>query len=161
MAWVTVPDSDVDPESPITTGLMIALRDNPVAIAGRLSGAPLVVNANSVFDQGANNEEVKLRILEIGDWDMVATLNVQIAHGLTADNIRLVSAVIRGDSGVNNFYPIGTQGSNALPVGDAFILAWDVNNVGMQRVVGGLFDSVSFNQTSYNRGWITIWYAEP
>lgn len=27
-SWTNVPDGDIDPESPITTGLMTALRDN-------------------------------------------------------------------------------------------------------------------------------------
>ena len=43
-AWTTIPDSDVDPESPITTSLMQALRDNPVAIAEGATGAPLPVS---------------------------------------------------------------------------------------------------------------------
>lgn len=40
--WTTIPDSDVDPESPITTALMQALRDNPEGIAGAATGAPKV-----------------------------------------------------------------------------------------------------------------------
>ena len=44
-AWTTIPDSDLDPESPITTSLMQALRDNPVAIAEGASGAPLITGA--------------------------------------------------------------------------------------------------------------------
>lgn len=27
-SWTSIPDSDIDPESPITTGLMTAIRDN-------------------------------------------------------------------------------------------------------------------------------------
>ena len=27
-SWTNIPDSDIDPESPITTGLMTAIRDN-------------------------------------------------------------------------------------------------------------------------------------
>ena len=46
-AWTTIPDSDLDPESPITTSLMQALRDNPVAITEGASGAPKVVPAGT------------------------------------------------------------------------------------------------------------------
>lgn len=45
MVWTTIPDGDIDPESPIDAPLMAALRDNPVAIAGGLAGAPKVQNA--------------------------------------------------------------------------------------------------------------------
>lgn len=44
MAWVTIPDGDIDPESPIDAPLMAALRDNPIAIAQGLTGAPKVQN---------------------------------------------------------------------------------------------------------------------
>jgi len=54
-AWTTIPDSDVDPESPITTSLMQALRDNPVAIAEGASGAPTIMrNLHSDFTEVAN-----------------------------------------------------------------------------------------------------------
>lgn len=45
MVWTTIPDGDIDPESAIDTPLMTSLRDNPIAIAGGLTGAPKVVNA--------------------------------------------------------------------------------------------------------------------
>ena len=45
MVWTTIPDGDIDPESPIDAPLMAALRDNPIAIAGGLAGAPKVQNA--------------------------------------------------------------------------------------------------------------------
>lgn len=41
-AWVTIPDGDIDPDSPITTPLMTALRDNVAATAEGSSGAPAV-----------------------------------------------------------------------------------------------------------------------
>ncbi len=44
-AWTTIPDSDVDPESPITTSLMQALRDNPTALAEGAAGHPEIVQA--------------------------------------------------------------------------------------------------------------------
>ncbi len=35
-----IPNGDIDPESPITTGLMTSLRDNPIAMFEGTSGAP-------------------------------------------------------------------------------------------------------------------------
>ena len=43
VAWTNIPDGDVDPESPITTSLMVALRDNPEGIAGGAGGAPKII----------------------------------------------------------------------------------------------------------------------
>lgn len=40
MVWTTIPDSDIDPDSPITTGLMTAYRDNFAAMAAGDTGAP-------------------------------------------------------------------------------------------------------------------------
>ncbi len=42
MAWTNIPNSDLDPESPITTSLVTALRDNPPAIAAGDAGAPKI-----------------------------------------------------------------------------------------------------------------------
>lgn len=39
--WRTVTDSEVDPDAPVTSNLMYALRDNPIAIAEGASGAPV------------------------------------------------------------------------------------------------------------------------
>ncbi len=38
--YTAIPDTDIDPESPITTGLMTKLRNNPIAITEGASGAP-------------------------------------------------------------------------------------------------------------------------
>lgn len=45
VAWTTIPNTDVDPDSPVTTSLMTALRDNPQAIAEGAASAPRVVEA--------------------------------------------------------------------------------------------------------------------
>lgn len=41
-SFTTIPDGDVDVDSPITTALMTALRDNPEGIAQRVAGAPKI-----------------------------------------------------------------------------------------------------------------------
>lgn len=42
--YTSIPNSDVDVDSPITTELMTALRDNPIAITEGASGAPRVLS---------------------------------------------------------------------------------------------------------------------
>ena len=41
-AYVTIADSEIDPDSPITTGLKTKERDNPIAITEGSSGAPKI-----------------------------------------------------------------------------------------------------------------------
>ena len=45
MTYTAIPNGDVDPDSPLTTGLVTLLRDNPIAIAAGDSGAPEIVGA--------------------------------------------------------------------------------------------------------------------
>ena len=91
--------------------------------------------------------------LELGDWDMDANSNLNLAHGLSATEwktIRNLSVTIRDDvdSAVFDFssYPSNT------------ILA-NVTNLIMARLGGGVFDNTGFDSTSYNRGWITFNYT--
>lgn len=46
--WKTIPDTDVDPDAPVTSELMYALRDNPVAIAEGATGAPRITQSSFV-----------------------------------------------------------------------------------------------------------------
>lgn len=40
--WRTISDSEVDPDAPVTSDLMYALRDNAIAIAEGAPGAPVI-----------------------------------------------------------------------------------------------------------------------
>lgn len=43
--YIAQPDSSVDPDAPVTSDLMYALRDNPIAIAEGSAGAPRIADA--------------------------------------------------------------------------------------------------------------------
>ena len=43
--WTTISDTQVDPNAPLTSELMTALRDNPIAIAQGASGATRITDA--------------------------------------------------------------------------------------------------------------------
>lgn len=43
--YTTIPDADIDQDSPVTQPLMTALRDNPIAIAEGAAGAPRIATA--------------------------------------------------------------------------------------------------------------------
>ncbi|MCK4500826.1 hypothetical protein KAU11_10025, partial [Candidatus Babeliales bacterium] len=89
--------------------------------------------------------------LDIGDWDMDATLGINVAHGLSATEwktVRQLDAIIRNDAD-GQYFPLLVPNSGAIDGGIASINA---TNIAMERTTGGFFDSTSFNSTSYNRG---------
>lgn len=80
MVWTTIPDSDIDPDSPITTGLMTAYRDNFPALAAGLSGAPLIQTA--ALEQTASSEAVTqacIRAAAVGQAELKSTTASQSA----------------------------------------------------------------------------------
>lgn len=100
-------------------------------------------------------EIIRTKILEIGDWDMVATTQVIIAHGLTKSKIRALSALIRDDADGATYNltgsPLSDNGMGQLLVNST--------NVQLIRTTSGFFDGVSFDLTPFNRGWIMITFA--
>lgn len=52
--WTTITDSQVDPKAPVTSELMTALRDNPIAIAQGATNAPRI--AEKIQSASGQNE---------------------------------------------------------------------------------------------------------
>jgi hypothetical protein len=96
------------------------------------------------------------KILTIGDWDMDATLSVNVAHGLTFTKIREVTVLIIDDAS-SKISPLNTSQPAGEVAGFWFL---DSTNVSIYRFAGGSFDSTLYNATSFNRGWVTIWYVD-
>lgn len=48
--WTTIADAQVDPKAPVTSELMTALRDNPLAIAAGATGAPPIFSGWYPYD---------------------------------------------------------------------------------------------------------------
>jgi hypothetical protein len=111
-----------------------------------------------------NNNYLKCEIIEIGDWDMDATAFLDIAHGLSNfKNIRGIHLIIRDDfdtrymcspfcssGGTSDVGIDVSQGSGGITT----------TNIRLRRSNGGQFDNLSYDSTSYNRGWVFIWYEE-
>ena len=114
------------------------------------------------LENRVNNLSVK--VVEIGDWNMDFNPNVSVRHGLPDyEKIRHVSAVIRSDSDVGganpSIFPLTGYTSNGQEISGA-VRAWNATFISLSRLVLGEFDSPDFNATSYNRGWVFITYEE-
>lgn len=104
----------------------------------------------------AGGVALKQKTFNINDWDMNSEGVKIVAHGLTLANIRGIRVVIRNDSG-SNFFDLTSPLSGGFEGG--YISNIDSTDVYLARYNGGYFDSVLFDSTSYNRGWITIDYV--
>jgi len=99
----------------------------------------------------------KIEIFDIGDWNMDETESAQIDFsGLTYSKIRSVSVLIRDDNDDNKWSfeteaNTGVTGSVQIDESTSLII--------LRRTLNGIFDSASFNSTSYNRGWVTVTYT--
>jgi hypothetical protein len=111
---------------------------------------------NSILpDTGTNN--LKISVLEIGDWNMDSTSSVNVAHGIAdITTIRDVSVMILND-GETAVWPLikAVSSSDGNCIGEYQI---GVTNISLSRVTSGPFDSVNYNATSFNRGFVTITY---
>lgn len=109
----------------------------------------------------------KYKTVEIGDWNMDTTTSLSIpitSFGLEDSDtglgrIRGVQCRIRDDAAQSNRDICYINGSFTL---DGSVSAEDEGiggiNILLSRRTGGVFDSASFDATSYNRGWVTVWY---
>ena len=99
---------------------------------------------------------LKRKVVEIGSWDMNSVQTKVVAHGLTLANVRTVTAMVSNDAGTV-FYPFMTATGTIV---EGVITSIDATNVNLAvRPAPGPFDSSTFDDTTINRGWITIEYV--
>lgn len=111
-------------------------------------------NATGGATLGASS--LRFKEVDIGDWNMSVTTNVNVAHGLTHANIRGVQVLIREDAGTL-IYPIDYSTDGLVVAGSVSFP--DTTNVNVRRITGGFFDNASYDATSFNRGYIILWYT--
>lgn len=105
-------------------------------------------------DAGTN---LNLKILNIGDWNMDSTIDVNVAHGLTTSKIIGFQVCIRDDGDTYRQLLAGPDAAAFLPQAYSYISS---GNVYIRRLPAGAFDNTNYDSTSYNRGWILIWYTD-
>jgi hypothetical protein len=127
-----------------TTGNIVATAGNINIVAGELQH-----NGNPVAGYLDDGTPYYKKIIDIGDWDMVTTPNVSIAHGLTYTNIISIYVNIIRDDSVRIYDFTSNNGGTVYSTS---------TNIELYRTTGGLFDTTNYNSTSFNRGSIEIEY---
>lgn len=105
---------------------------------------------------------LRTKVIEVGDWDMTADVNKQVAHGISDyKKIRSVSGIIRDDID-STYHLIGAiYTPTSLP--EVWFVASGGNemaNINMRITGIGIFQNTSYNSTGFNRGWLTITYED-
>ena len=132
-------------------------------LAGKVAKTGDVVTGTIEVQGGVRTGNVgpflKIKVIDIGDWNMDITPNKLVPHGLADQKkIRMIDVIIRNDADTNIFGffhgnqsgAAGRDGGLEFPIG--------ATNVELNRETSGYFDSASFVATGYNRGWVTILY---
>ena len=106
---------------------------------------------NSIQDHN-DGPNIFPEVYEIGPWDMNADSGATIVHGFDETRIREISANIRRDNAPPRPRPLNTGlGSNP---GDNIQQGFVTNVTGgiitLQRVTGGVFDAVDYDQISFD-----------
>lgn len=123
------------------------------------------VDANGKVDSIKEQNGVRLlcKVIEIGDWNMDSDIGITVDTGLGSDykKIRSVSVIIRNNDD-SDYYPLDAfvNGTDPYLLNGGITQFLNTGGVYLRRRTGGLFDNSNFDSTSYNRGWLTIWYEE-
>ena len=159
-AQVSFKDGYIDPitTNDIDIGSNL-LRFNNIVFNGSLyapatSGGALVIQGKDV------TVAIHRKVVEIGDWNMDSTGNVDVAHGLTLSKIRNAYGCLRNDDGTAHYGIVWGAGSSTTDRIEPRIYEINATNIRLLREGTSPFDGTDFDATSYNRGWITIDYVD-
>jgi len=110
---------------------------------------------NFVF---TNPPIVKFKVVNIGDWDMDSTTFVEVLHGIVDyTKIRSAFIMILPDAGFVSTTTLFGGNNSESGTGISYFNATAIR---LSRAAGGIFDNINYNQTSYNRGFVTIGYVD-
>ena len=111
------------------------------------------LDALDVQLKDVNDELNRTVIVNIGDWNMEASATTVLAHGLVLSKIRSAEVMIIADS-TALITPLNGMNVAGATLGGVHSI--DATNISLKRTNGGTFDSVSYNLTSFNRGYIVF-----
>lgn len=132
---------------------------------GTLNGVSLNVSSGATLqggvDAGGTGTFLKTKVVSLGDWNMDATPGISFNTGSLGissfGNIRNVCAQILDDALMNlTALDFHSAVSSIAPAGDISVSS---GVIALSRTTGSFFDAVEYNATSFNRGFMTIWYV--
>ena len=126
-------------------------------IVGDLTGDVTGDVDGAIIEQKSSNR-LLVAVFAIGDWDMDGSPNKTVTHGMGAvwfKSVRMIGCIIRDDADAI-YLPGWIWGGTAVP--GLSILKPDVTTINLTRKTAGTFDNTNYNETPFNRGWITAWY---
>ena len=130
-----------------------------VNVTSTITELDFAVRASGDYQSRFDDYGLRRNTVEIGDWNMDTTGSVKVDHGLeysdTWKGTRDVGIVIRNDADTIYYNDTKTNTDALVPIAVSGITN---KKVVLIRKTGGSFDSTDFDSTSYNRGWVTIWY---
>lgn len=114
--WTTITETATDPDAPVTSSLLKALRDNPSAIADGASGAPRIVRSalktatGSVSGSLAAGASVVVSINQYSFWpdirlDVTNTITIS-GGGLGSANANTPTIPLQNTSANSRVYSI-------------------------------------------------------
>lgn len=156
--YTAIPNGDIDPESPITTGLMTLLRDNPIAITEGAAGAPRISPA-AFSKTGAVASSASVAAIERFSVSRTSNIFGDPGHNFLcnrAGSIRVgafISTVDVTNTVEVQFTKNGSQvGSTQSHTGDTNVVekTQDIT-VSVGDVIGFMYRSVNGSSTVYFR----------
>jgi len=105
---------------------------------------------------------LKFKIIEIGSWNMDAYEQKDIDLEIVSKKIRSISIMIREDDKEWRIYDLNKVDGFSKEVngGISSIGTMGQEIILLTRTRDGFFDQTLFDDSSINRGWITIGYIE-
>jgi hypothetical protein len=132
--WTTISDTQVDPNAPLTSELMTALRDNPIAIAERATGAPRV--------------KVDFDLLAQAVISNNATVDFTAFDGANYDSYMFVFSDVRpsATTGSLNFQMSSNGGATYDAASSSYYYVYDRNTGGEAFFTGGQSGTIPLTQ---------------
>lgn len=93
----------------------------------------------------------------LGDWNMDTTPSIALAHGLTGSKILGMMAIVRDDNDQLHI-PLTHGIITAAAEVNGYFYESVPGTITFTRRTGGFFDDISFDATSYNRGYLCIFH---
>lgn len=133
----------------------VLFEEKSATVAGSAPGAGQYVAITSTTDAEDRRigkyQQPKTKVLPIGVWNMDADgSSPNIPHGINSGKIVGYQIMIFDDSGVGKMF-VEDLG--------AVLTSYDATNFSITRIIGGQFDTASYDSTAINRGFITVFYT--